>query len=605
MSMLHALPLLAALVATSGFAQSPIPPPAAAAPTALEPVVVFAGPPGGPGSIEVYDALTGGILAGPGRLRDLQLLPLDFTGRTQLEELLPDRPRRHADLPAGATRLTLPFGQGSVYRYVRATPGGPRFGFLHVRAGVFPRALLELGGVGVAGTDPFLGTFGVAPDGSALLVATTLAAGGDLYEVGTARASLELRTGNVPPQEFSPNGLWLARDFGFGVAPTGIWRFPRVAGAAAAAVPAPQGTTWTGEAVMSRARRSAVVTSGTDPLQRDAWVFQATGPVTRASAAPAEIADAGFLPAFTSGPWMAVSDDGTLVGWVETFVDNQVAPPATWRDVRLAALAAPQSGELVTGDPYLLDTLDEVGRMLFFKPLELMFAAGEVNAPAEGGIGSADFFSATHGPGNVPIVRNLTVTSGDPTVPFTAGIPTLTPVVAHVTASGSVLIHDDDAEELITLDLLAGTIQTLDPDAKELYWVEPAGDWLVYALQRRNGQRPVEVHRVRRDLTGGSALLDAGSPQHLFERPVSLGATVVWVEVIGASQRLERATPSAGTVATWSPNPGVLVGPLGLTADGDVHFARAAGAASESRVWRNGAPDVVLLHPLRPGHWLP
>lgn len=582
------------------------PPQAVPAPAvALEPVVVFAGPPGGFGAIEVYDAGSGGSLAGPGRLRDLQLLSIDFTGRTQLEELLPDRPRRHEDLPGGVARLALPFGRGSVYRYVRVVPGGSRYGFLHVPRGSFPRVLLERDATSGPTPDPFLGTVGVAPDGTALLVATTLSAGGDLLEVGVTRPGVEDRTAAQPPQEFSPDGLWLSRDFGFGVAPTGVFRFLRVPGASASAVPAPAGTTWTGQAVMSRGRRFALATAGTDPTLRSAFTFGSTGPAAPASASPAEIADAGFAPAFTSGPWMAISDDGTLVGWIETFVDTQLMPPVTWRDVRLTAVAAPQTGELITGDPYLLDTLDEVGRMFFFKPLEMVFAAGEVNAPAEGGIGSADFFSATHGPGLVPVVRNLTVTSGDPTVPFTGGVPTLTPVLAHVVGGNRVLLHDDDGEELLSLDLVAGGLTSLDADVKEVFWVEPSGDWLALALQRRSGARPVQAFRVRRDLSGGLGLLDAGSPAHLFTRPVAHGTTVAWVEDVLGAQRIERATPALGTVATWSTSPAVVVGPLGVTSDGDVHFARGAGAAVESRVWRNGAPDVVLLHPLRPGHWMP
>ena len=586
--------------------QHPLPPAAPASPSALEPVVLFAGTPGGVGSLGVYDARTGGPITSLARLQDLQLLALDHTGRTQLEELQPERPRLRADLPGGVTRLSLPFGAGSLYRYVRGVGGVQHFGFLVVRSGEMPRVALELPGHGPAFMDPFVSTVGVAPDGRSFLVATSLAAGGDLYEVPLIGGSLPaLRTGAVAPQAFSPDGLWLGRDFGFGIAPTGVWRFPRTSGGAATAVPVPSGTTWTGQAVMNRARRHALATTGTDPLQRDVWVFGPAGPAVRVSLAPAEIADAGFAPQHAGGPWMALSDDGALAAWAETTVVSAM-PLTVVRDVRLQRVQSPIEGPLVTGDAYLLDTLDEIGRISFYRPTEVTYAAGEVNDPAEQGLAATDFFGASLGPGDQPILRNLSVTSGDPSVPFTAGIPTLTPSTVHALGGVRLLIHDDDAEELLLLDAGAGGLTLLEQDVKDLFWFEPVGDWYCAAIRRRNGQRPIEVLRFPRDLASAPVTLDPGSPDHEFLFPVVRGSTITWIESILLSQRLERANVDLLQVETWSPTAGVFTPPLGLGAAGDVRFARAAaGLGVESRVWRVGAPDIVMMHPVRPGHWLP
>lgn len=607
----RALALLSASVAFMASApaqptQHQRPPAAPAGPAALEPVVLFAGLPGGVGSLAVYDAVTGGPMTALARLENLQLLPLDHSGRTQHEELQPERPRLRADLPGGVSRLVLPFGAGSLYRYVRSAGGVQHYGFLVVRSGAMPRVALELQGQGPAFADPFVATVGVAPDGRSMLVATRVAAGGDLYEVPVGEGSPTwLRTAAVPPQAFSPDGLWLGRDFGFGIAPTGAWRFPRVPGGAATAVFVPPGTVWTGQVVMNRVRRHALATTGSDPLQRHAWAFGATGPAVRASAAPVAIADAGFAPHHGGGPWMALSDDGTLAAWAETTVVATV-PPTVFRDVRLQRVASPIHGPLVTGDDFLLDTLDEIGIMGFYRPTELTYAAGEVNDPAEGGVAASDFFGASLGANDQPVLRNLSVTSGDSSVPFTGGIPTLTPSTTHYLGAERYVIHDDDGERLLLLDIATGGLTLLEDDVKELFWIEPVANWYCAAIRRRNGQRPIEVLRFPRDFSSAPVTLDPGSPNHEFLFPVVRGATITWIESILASQRLERANVDLLLVETWSPTPGTFTPPLALGAAGDVRFARAAlGVGVESRIWRVGAPDTVMQHPVRPGHWLP
>ncbi len=574
---------------------------AAPGPGALDPVAVLAGP-SGAAALEVYDAGTGGALSGPGRLRQLELLPLDFTGRTQVEALLPERPQRLADLPQGAARLTLPFGAGTLYRYRRTAPSGSRYGLLLTRDGALPRVLFEREASGA--TEPFSDTVAVAPDGRSLLVATSLSAGGDLFEVPLDGTPAALRTPHLPPLTFHRDGLWLGRDFGFGVAPSGVFRFARTLGATASAVPGAAGATWTGQAIMNRARRHGLATTGADPTQREVWVFGASGAAVRASRSPAEIADAGFLPTHAGGPWLALSDDGSLAAWVERTVVT-TTPLVAVRDVRLQAVTAPVAGPLLTGDTYLLDTLDEVASVLFFRPFQLLFAAGEVNDPTEGGVATADYFSASLDPQGQPVFQNLTLTSGDPTPPFDLGIPTLTPGTAYLLPGGLLALHDEEDEALLRLDLSSGAFTTVENDVKELDWFVPVGSSYCAAVRRRNGTRATEILRFPSHLLGAPTVVDPGGQNVEFLYPIAAGSSVTWVRRLLAAEWLERADLQAGTVERWSATAGLFAPPLGLDAAGNVRFARQAANGVESRIWRHGAPDTVLLHPLRTGHWLP
>jgi len=606
----HALRWLAPLALAAGAAAAPAAalqtpvrrgPAGPQAPGALTPASVLAGAPGAAG-LEVYDAGTGGALAGPGRLRDLALLPLDFTGRTQVEALFPERPRWLADLPQGASRLVLPFEAGTLYHYRRTAGAAVHHGLLLTREGALPRVLFEREAVG--GSAPFLGTIAAAPDGRSVLVATTVAAGGDLYEVPLDGTPAALRTPHVAPLDFHSDGLWLGRDFGFGVAPGGVWRFARAVGSTASAVPGAPGVVWTGQATMNRARRHGLATSGADPTQRHVWVFGAAGPAVRASHAPAEVADAGYLPAYGGGPWLALSDDGSLAAWVERTVVS-AAPLVAVRDVRLQRVTAPSAGPVLTGDTYLLDTLDEVASVLFFRPFQLLFAAGEVNDPTEGGVATADYFAASLDAQDQPVFQNLTLTSGDPTPPFDLGIPTLTPGTAHLLPGGVLALHDEEDEALLRLDLSSGALTTIESDVKELDWFLPVGPAYCAAVRRRNGTRATEVLRFAAGLTGAPTVLDPGGQGVEFLYPIARGNTLTWVRRLVTAEWLERADVAGGPVERWSAAPGLFAPPLAVDAAGHVRFARQAALGVESRIWRRGAPDTALLHPLRPGHWLP
>ena len=79
------------------------------------------------GDVRVFDEATGWTLATPPELKGIQILPIDFVGRTEMLEFMSDRPRYRADVPS-ASRLVLPRAQGSLYRYSRDTAEGRVFG---------------------------------------------------------------------------------------------------------------------------------------------------------------------------------------------------------------------------------------------------------------------------------------------------------------------------------------------------------------------------------------------------------------------------------------------------------------------------------------------
>ena len=84
----------------------------------------------------------------------------------------------------------------------------------------------------VGGLDPFAQKIGVAPDGQALLIATKLAAGGDLLEVALD-GSVQNRTQFAPPLRIGTESLHLGPNFGAVVTGRGFVRFARTAGAQA------------------------------------------------------------------------------------------------------------------------------------------------------------------------------------------------------------------------------------------------------------------------------------------------------------------------------------------------------------------------------------
>src|SRR5262245_9763509 len=172
-------------------------------------VSVFRGPVGGRGDVEVRDERGETPPRYPEALKGIELLPIDFVGRTQLDELLDGVPRLRTDLPV-ASRVLLPNGGGSLYRYRRDDLSGrpAAFGLLLVDRNGEARSLWEIPGIGSSSRrEPFLERIAVSSQGEAILVATVIEAGGDLVEIDLASGKAQVRTEQLPPRHFLSDGL--------------------------------------------------------------------------------------------------------------------------------------------------------------------------------------------------------------------------------------------------------------------------------------------------------------------------------------------------------------------------------------------------------------
>ena len=514
----------------------------------------------------------------------IQFLPLDFVGRTELTEQQPASPRLRSDIP-GAARVVLPSGLGTIYRYVRA---GAIYGFLQVDTSGMPRVALERPAA-PGGADPFIPFVGIAPDARSILLATRPFAGGDLIEVDLISGTEQVRTIGSPPLDFDEDGLWLGQTFGFGVASTGIWRFARTQGADAAPVPVPSGApaVWTGAATMSPRRTFAVAVAGPNANTTRPYVFAATGLARPAATAHMKLSGAGFAHDSTFGPFLAVTDDGSVAGWR---VDDVVAPNgALSNEIFLGRPAMVSQAVAVTGDTYLIDTLTEVGRVFASVAGGIHYFAGEDNDPSEGGLESADLFEALLSPNGTVDVRNVSQTSGQSVPPFAGGIPTWSPARVVLLSPHVVLIHEDDDKRLIALDLLSGNSSTVLSSVREVQWIErtgASGAWCA-AVERDSAGREFQVVGAAAPLAQ-AFVLDAGTPATIYRnRVLSIEFGAVCFERVdpGASS-LRVLSPTSGFHAVRSVTGEFYAAPFAFLGDRRVAFSSGpAPNALRQRVW--------------------
>lgn len=190
---------------------------------------LFKGPPGGEGDVLVF-AAPGPAHARPPELQGIVLLSVDATGRSDFTRFQPDQPRLLSDVPL-ATRLVLPQDHGSLYRYRREREGGADFGYFVVRANGLASFLVAFPGTGPAGSDdPIPAPVAVSSAGDAFLVATSTAAGGDLFEIEVESGAVQPLTAGLPPLDVLPQGLALMPRWGVALTSRGPLRFLRGGG---------------------------------------------------------------------------------------------------------------------------------------------------------------------------------------------------------------------------------------------------------------------------------------------------------------------------------------------------------------------------------------
>ena len=563
-------------------------------------VVLFKGPLGGEGDVLVVTPATGASHV-PLGLDRVQLLGIEVNGRSELERFLPGKAWLETDVPG--SRVVLPLRRGSVYHYRRDVPGdGSLFGYFVVDAKGDAWPTYELQGTGLGfSTDPFLPRVAIAPDGLAMLVATTAAAGGDLIEVFLAQnGGFQSRTDIAPPLVIQEQSLRLQSGWGVATTQAGILRFPRPSLGEASlltyAGTAP--TWWSGDlAVSGNGSFAAAIASDTAPLG-DVWVFGATGPALRASATAMPLSGAGFLPEASHGPYLAVSDDGLAAAWrIE----------GTTREGFLAKVLPPvgQAPQQVSSDQWFTDTLDELGQYRF-KPgsRSLVMAVGAANSIAQPALESADFFSVELDDAGDPQFTNLTLTNGVAQPPFLVA-PNLTPVgVSWTPAQDAIFFHDDqggDQGKLVSFKPGQTGLQILLSDVKELRRVDRAGGDLVAVMRRSTGNKDVELRVLDLPtMTSGPAFLTAPDLDEFPARAVRTDAVYLFVQRTPNLDWMWAYDTRTGTLAKMTQRK-LLYGPgLAVNVDDEMGFAVGASGAVNTFAWWDypAGPQRLPIAPL-------
>ncbi len=554
-------------------------------------VSIFEGPPGGKGNVLVLSS--SGSEIRPAALQGIVLLPLDFVGRTALTGSLAGMPRLRTDVPS-ASRILLPKEEGSLYRFRREDPlGGPAtFGFLVVGADGAAQSVFECLGTGASGSDdPFPGKIAVGPSGRSILVATTLEAGGDLWEISLVDGSAVNRTAGLDPLSFERNGLALLTNWGVGLTSAGPLRFDRVAGSLASAVPLPISAAWFGpDIVCSQDESTAAVIGGAGPTEALVFAFQASGAALQATSAPMFLSGAGFLPEYTAGPTLALSTDGSRVAW---------RSEGMYRDCWLRETAGTTPDVLVTGDANFDDTLNDTGVIAFYSPDSLALGVGKQDVE---GIVEADLFRVDAGAGGALVITNLSGTSGVFQAPFDYGYSSTKGGMLQVSASNWLVLDEGDDDDdppspsrLLWVDAPGGSVLELRSEVESLDCVEPAGPFLVASLHLSSSGSPLNLLQIPPGGAPTTSLLLSGCK---LSRPASLRSGNAFSAVLEFTDRQWlgriRAPSATGAVITSSP---LTFGPtVGFAKDGVVLSTVERGNAWLVFGWSDSGVEV-----LRPG----
>jgi len=536
----------------------------------------------------------------PAELQGIELLSLECVGCTRLDELSPDACRRLTDVP-GAARLLLPRERGSLYRYRRSTVAGMAYGFFLVDRGGAAFPLFELSGTGPSGSeDPLTRRVAVARDGRSFLVASSPAAGGDLYEVELTRHGSTNRSEDVPPLDFLRNGLALLADFGVAVTSTGVFRFERAPFAQVEALPLPVPRSWFGSDVVASADQSTVAFfAGTGADRALFFTLKRTGPVLQASERAMPARGAGFLPEAQGGPWMALSGDGSFLAWCsdeELFV-HETGPAARAADTHLS------------GDATLESTLNDTGVLAFFDADSLLFGAGREGSE---GVERADLFriDLTRGSGSFA-VTNLTGTSGQTRPPFDYGTLRVRDGLRLVPGTtGDLLLHErrPDGHGFLRRVAPDGRMDTVLDHVSAFETADVAGRFLAVTVARPAGVDDPLLERrslLQIPLVAGPAipiLLPAGSRLSRRVGSRSLDRFAGVLESAGYEQigRITLPTPFGLGISA----PGLFFGPTtGVLPDGS--FLGTTTIAGLPLVFRWSDQDLSVLRPGVSGFVLP
>jgi hypothetical protein len=521
---------------------------------------VFRGPAGGVGDVQVFASL-GAPPQKPPELQGIVLLPIDATGRSAFTQFQPDQTRLETDVPL-ASRLVLPQHKGSLYRYRRSGASGTEFGFFVVKASGLASFLVSFPGVGAQGAnDPIPNPVAISGQGDAMLVATSLAAGGDVFEVGIESGSTHPLTAGLPPLDVMPQGLILLPTWGAALTSRGPLRFVR--GDRALTVPLEQrnragqpgqnpppssapALSHFGNGIVASADGSTVaVIAGTSAAQAFVFTFALGGPAVQVNDAPAAIADPGF--GTQAGPLLALSADGRRAAW------KTVNGSGECFSRRVPTI--PTAPEFqITSDAQFADTLNDTGVIAFFDPDSVVVIVGEPNGI--GGIEKGDLFRARFPlGGGVPLMTNLSNTSGDTVAPFTTKgeLETSDGIFQIPGQNGSVYFVDGPSGqgEVYRLNGTTGVPTLVRSGVSALDFIERAGsNFVLGILHDQPSQR--ELLRIPFDQSqpATSIGLLPGSVTFASHAGNLAGTFAGAINVVGGQRAFQVFLPT-GTSAVW------------------------------------------------------
>lgn len=552
------------------------------------------------GSVSFYDESTGFLNHAPSSLQGVRFLNLGFGERTPSSEKDPAKPHLRRDA-SGLTCIVLPEGRGALYRFERWENNGSTFGFLYLDAMGAPHVLAELFVSSWNNrSDPFQPRVALAPDCSSFLVATNRFGGGDVFEISLVTDRVFNRTEYLPAVQTKPRGLALGATWGVIVTTQGVYRFNRAERGIALPLElaSPSPLYFSGDVVFSPNGEHALTIAGESPLLAHAFAFSRTGAAVQVSEQPARMSQAGFLPNYLSGPYLAISDDRSLAAWRQETISPEGTPSAELFLARVPA-GAPQTAEHLSSDARYLDTLDEVGQIFFVNPDTLRFSVGEKELGPEGlGLTDADVFTASMPPGGGgPNIVNLSKTNGLVNPPYVLP-PEMKPreMVWVETMQRFVIFDDGAAEALQLFDPVAGTLNVLLSGVKDTYMLEVTqAGFLVYV--RRTGDAGGQYELLRH--TGA-----LGAPLDLLQSTAGFTANsdgvrrldgrVVYFGHATGVQRLSRADTSVGSLETLS-NWTSIAPSYGFTPGGSVAFRGVDGGLAERFALWNANGQVRTL----------
>ncbi len=328
--------------------------------------------------------------------------PVALAGRALRHRLRLDLPARVDD--GVTTRVRLPQG-GSLFLLRH----GDLARVMHITAA--GEARLHLG---IDTTTPgatLLSRVAVSDDGTRALVATSAAAGGDVFvldlEAGAPARSL---TPAQPPLAVSDLSLRVSKGHAWFADAQGALRHADLtsdANAIEIPLQLPAGTTLLPELAADRDATCVAFVTENSSGRRHIRLADGTGAVTLVTPLPGSY----DLPRYDSplGPMLAVSPGGLHVAY-------RARLPT--RELLVQRTDSPAPVMQVTGDLNFDDTIDNVGVIEFVGISLLVFIAGEVDPLLpDGPIGSADVYRMDALTGESSLL-NLTQTSGFATTPF-------------------------------------------------------------------------------------------------------------------------------------------------------------------------------------------